>query len=139
MRGIQTSGRGICFQDSRIHERFETGQLVEVFGDELDVVGRLENLSRSGAKAYLFLQCDLEVGQSISVNMLDGTGLNGEVTWRRQNIFGLNFSLYLQDTMDHLYFDHLGADYYRRLSRLQSKAQKAMQRYPLPGSVRKLA
>ena len=139
MRGYQTIGRGICLQDSRIHERFETCQLVELLGQGPDAIGSLENLSRSGAKVCSLVQCDLEIGSAMSFTMLDGTNLKGEIAWRCQNAFGLHFYPYLQDTMDHLYFDHLGADYYRMLLRLQAKATKAMHRNTLPGSAGKLA
>ncbi len=121
MRGHQATGQGVSLHDTRIHDRYETHQLVEVLGADGEVVGRLENLSRSGARIYSLSEHDLDVGSSMTVRLLDGTLLDGSVIWRTANGFGFHFHLFLQNPTDHLHFDHMGADYCRRLLSLQTK------------------
>lgn len=126
MRGHQAGGWETHLQDTRIHDRYETSQLVEVLSAQNEIVGRLENLSRSGARILSLGEHNLDVGNAMTVRLIDGTHLDGSVIWRTANGFGFHFQLFLQNPTDHLHFDHMGADFCRRLLTLQTKAITAM-------------
>ena len=135
MRAHQATDQGVPLHDTRIHDRYETYQLVEVLGSGNEVIGRLDNLSRSGARVQSLAEHDLSIGSPMTVRLLDGTHLDGEVIWRTGYGFGFHFHLFLQNPTDHLHFDHMGADFCRRLLSLQTKAIEIMARAKPPTPV----
>ena len=126
MRGHLTAGWEPDPQETRIHSRYETSQLVEVLCAQNEIIGRMENLSCSGARVQALGEHDLDVGNAMTVRLLDGTHLDGSVIWSTPDGFGFHFDVFLQNASDHIYFDHMGAEFCRRLLTLQTKALEAM-------------
>ncbi|MGE0769422.1 MAG: PilZ domain-containing protein [Hyphomicrobiaceae bacterium] len=77
------------------------------------------NVSRGGAQIRVRQGLIPAVGQSVTLQFVDGTNIDSQVVWQRDTLLGLHFNEPLSDAMDAVYFEGLGADYFRAVLKLQ--------------------
>lgn len=110
---------------ARRHGRHATFQDVMIAGAGASGgIARLIELSESGALLSDFDARGLTVGSAVTLTLLDGTELDARVVRASDytaDYTAVEFDLYLLEAEDHLHFDHLGADAFRRISNFQSQ------------------
>ena len=110
--------------ERRAAERHSANQPVAVRFGDTDIICDLVELSEAGAK-FSATNCDVPArGEAIAIRLLDGTVLNGKVTWSRQPRFGVAFSEPLAGIDDRLDQEDLGRAYFARAVALQKAARR---------------
>lgn len=118
-RNSGQTGRGT----PRRHIRAATYQDLEVStAHSGKFVAKLIELSQSGALIEIEAHHLVE-GETIAITLLDGTPVEAIVVRATLNQAAIEFDLYLLDPEDHLHIDHLGAEAFFRIARLQKRRQ----------------
>ncbi|MFY0612066.1 MAG: PilZ domain-containing protein [Hyphomicrobiaceae bacterium] len=117
-RNIRAPSIEVTPSERRSDLRLATQHLVKLRCDPA-IFGELTNLSRNGAEIEINSDRSLDVGESTTIELLDGTTVDGLVVWRRGHAIGLQFDLKFADASDLLHLDHLGQDLYLSIVRQQ--------------------
>lgn len=118
-----TAATGEPSTERRKHERHSAVQHVSVqhkYGREIcDLI----DLSPTGARLRLSNGAIPKVGEAVTITLLDGTTINGLVSWLGQNNVGVTLGSEIGDVEALLTFDDMGEAYYGAALRLQQKSR----------------
>lgn len=104
--------------ERRVHGRRDALQLAElIFRDGSTVVDVLD-VSSKGAQCRTALGA-LPEDDEVGLSFLDGSKHVGRICWRNGQNFGIEFGSQIVDPEDQVHYDHLGADYFHSIVRLQ--------------------
>lgn len=114
---------GGAAKERRKHERQSAVQHVAVaykYGREIcDLI----DLSPTGARLKIANGAIPNVGEPVAITLLDGTTINGRVSWLGQNNVGVALGSEIGDVEALLTFDDMGESYYGAALRLQQKSR----------------
>lgn len=118
-----STGHGNAPKERRKHERQAATQHVAVqykYGREIcDLI----DLSPTGARLKIANGSIPNIGEAVAITLLDGTTINGRVSWLGQNNVGVALGSEIGDVEALLTFDDMGEAYYGAALRLQQKSR----------------
>ena len=107
----------------RRSRRYATCQPVTLQAPDRPCLARLRDLSSHGALLLVPRGLALRPSTPLVFSFIEGTRNMARVRWMTEGLAGLEFDVPLLDVSDHLDHDHLGADYFVALARMQRMAR----------------
>lgn len=110
-------------KERRRHERQSATQHVAVSYKLGREICDLIDLSPTGARLKIANGTIPNIGEAVVITLLDGTTINGRVSWLGQNNVGISLGAEIGDVEALLTFDDMGEAYYGAALRLQQKSR----------------
>lgn len=110
-------------KERRRHERQSATQHVAMSYKLGREICDLIDLSPTGARLKIANGTIPNIGETVAITMLDGTTINGRISWLGQNNVGVALGSEIGDVEALLTFDDLGEAYYGAALRLQQKSR----------------
>lgn len=110
-------------KERRRHERQSAIQHVAVSYKHGREICDLIDLSPTGARLKIANGTIPNIGEAVVITLLDGTTINGRVSWLGQNNVGISLGSEIGDVEALLTFDDMGEAYYGAALRLQQKSR----------------
>lgn len=105
----------------RQHDRVQTWQSVDLLGCHGVRPAELVDISRAGLKVRLANGFVPNVGEEVTVRLLDGSHLTGAIAWAGDDMLGISLHQPLADIEGLLSFEHMGDKFYRSLVDRQAR------------------
>lgn len=115
-------GKAEVARDSsrRLSPRVEASNHGSVTVRSVSYIVEVCDVSRHGAQIRLRQGLVPTKGQMVTLQFVSGTSLPACVIWTNGTLVGLKFDEPLSDTLDGVYFDDLGSEYFLGVLRIQS-------------------
>ena len=109
--------------ERRKHDRQTAPQPVSIQNKYGREICDLVDLSPTGARLKIANGSIPNIGEAVAITLLDGTTINGRVSWLGQNNVGVALGSEIGDVEALLTFDDMGEAYYGAALRLQQKSR----------------
>ncbi len=110
-------------RERRRFSRVETNQSVKLDGEHVNMVVELCNISDIGARIEIHDGLLPSIGTHVTLKLYDDTELEGYVVRVDGVSIGIEFTARFIGSADLTHHDHLGANYYSAVLRMQKHAE----------------
>lgn len=116
---------GVLIEERRKFERVRSEQLLELRFDLSSSACQLLDVSSRGAKLCIPTGLVPNVGGRVSMQLLDGTDLAGQIRWTGTQSLGVVFDDFIRDLDRFQFPDDIDQLVFIRIARLQERLRKA--------------